>query len=718
MGMGLAGLAIAVVFRREVEFNDGMIYSPLRMISKVARRKIWRALAMVAVASAFPVCGGDIDTVRVASPAAKAFEEGQGAWGVKLNDSGAVVLYDRTLIEDDGPGIRSDADWLKTDRAPTTEITGNTRVKKTLYVERPEAWAAHLVAPSGVGIELNGKTLVTSNGFTAMEIPPSVLKQGNNDVVLYSLDGKAQTIKFARVEDILRNAPERKDWPRRSFKSIDGGATWEAIDGEYTVRLHLEQYAPQGTFISPVIDLGGSSADGCALLTPVTVQSVKLTPDADVPDGSRVELAFRAGSSPVYDASTWSGWQTLESAIPSGARYLQWKATLSSDDPLKTPALRSVAVEAKVARQAAPAWAGGLKVDAVQNEEIRYTSMPFEYEDPMNPRMVALRQKYKLDEVVSGAATETEQLVRLRDWVAHQWAFKPPEENYPPWDADRIISGRYGFCVQFAISMMQCAISLGHQARFVFGYNPGAFDGGGHEVCEIWSNEHSKWMFFDVNQDWDYVDARTLVPKSMLEVHDLIMKAYYGDRLATLDSPPSHREPLDDLALCWGTNMTPSAPPKNWEIPYVDGHCTVPTRWLFFNYVPRNNFLAKPYPQPLTQGAHWDWTDYWCWEDALTPKRWLYRNFTARRSDVSWTLNQVHFDATLQDRPGAVAIQMGTFTPYFDTFLVRQDGQDWKESARTFTWDLQPGHNRLEMRTRTQAKVQGPLSYLEVEYRP
>jgi hypothetical protein len=202
----------------------------------------------------------------------------------------------------------------------------------------------------------------------------------------------------------------------------------------------------------------------------------------------------------------------------------------------------------------------------------------------------------------------------------------------------------------------------------------------------------------------------------MLEIHDLILKTYYGGALATLDSPPSHREPLDELALCWGTNMTPSAPPKNWEIPYVDGRCTVPTRWLFFNYMPRNNLFAKPYPQPLTQGAHWDWSDYWCWEDAQTPKRWRYRNFTARRSDLSWTLNQVRFDATAQEQAGSVLLQMGTFTPYFDTFVVRQDQQDWKKSGRTFAWNLHPGRNRLEMMTRNDAKVNGPLSFLELEY--
>ena len=201
----------------------------------------------------------------------------------------------------------------------------------------------------------------------------------------------------------------------------------------------------------------------------------------------------------------------------------------------------------------------------------------------------------------------------------------------------------------------------------------------------------------------------------MLEVHDVILKTYYGGQLASLDNPPQRRVRQDDIAVCYGTNMLPSLPPKEFERHFVDGHYTSPTRWLFFNYIPRNNFYEKPYPQPKTQGADWDWCDYWCWEDAATPKRWLYRNFTARRNDINWTINQVRFDATVTDRPGAIAMQMGTVTPFFDTFLINVDGQGWKESARSFGWQLHPGRNRVEMRIRNTSGVQGPASFLELE---
>jgi len=672
-----------------------------------------------------PRClAGESETCRLLLPAEEAFQQGQGAWDVRLHGGGAVGLYDRVLIEDDGPGIGADASWMKTDRAPTTEIAGDTRVKKVLHVERHQAKEAWLYAPTGVAIEINGLPSDISPGTPYPQVSLSLLKDGDNEVVLSCREAARQSIKYAAREDILRNAPERKDRPRRSFTSRDGGKTWEPLGGEYMVRLHLVQYVPQGHFISPVFDLGQDPPQPVAegdrpLLMSASIESVSLKADATTPDGTGVELAFRTGRSPVYEAALWTDWQPATAAVPLGHRYLQWKAVLASRDPLRTPLLRGVAVEAKVRRQPAPAWAGTLKTVAFHNEPIRYTSMPFEYEDPLHPRMVALRRKYKLDDVVSGAGSETEQLVKLRDWVSRQWKYQPPAVNYPAWDADEILRRKYGFCVQYAVVLMQSAISLGHQARFVFGHNPGGSYEVGHEVCEIWSNEHRKWIFLDGNVSLHYTDPKTKAPMSMLEVHDLLEKTYYQGRPATLANRPQERQLSDAIAICFGRSMTPGALPAGSEAGVEarveGGRYSVPTRWLCLGYLPRNNFYAHAYPQPITQGCSWDWSEYWWWEDAVTPKQWLYHLFTSRRNDLDWSINQVCFAATVTDRPGALAIVMGTFTPYFDCFLVKLDQQGWKTSSPAFTWALHVGRNRLEMRVRNDAGVLGPVSFLEVE---
>ena len=670
------------------------------------------------------------ENCRLSLPAGEAFQQGQGAWDVRLHDGGAVGLYDRVLVEDDGPGIGSDAEWMKTNRAPTTEIAGNTRVKKVLHVGHHQAMEARLCAPTGVAIEMNGRPLDVTSGTAFPQVPVSLLKDGDNEVVLYCRGDTRQKIRYATPEDILRNAPERKDRPRRSFTSGDGGKTWEPLEGEYMVRLHLVQYVPQGHFVSPVIDLGAKhpqlvAAGDFSLLPPASIQSVSLKADAVTPDGTRVELAVRTGRSPVYEAATWSDWQPAGTAVSPGHRYLQWKAVLASRVPLRTPLLQSVTVEAKVHRQPWAAWARTLKTVAFHNEQIRYTSLPFEYEDPLHRRMVALRRKYGLDAVVSGSASETEQLVRLRDWVSRQWKYQPPAVNYPAWDADEILRRKYGFCVQYAIVLMQAAISLGHQARFVFGENPGGSYEAGHEVCEIWSNEHRKWIFLDGTVSLHYIDPKTKAPMSMLELHDLLVKTYYQRRPATLVNRPQAWQLSDTIAICFGSSMTPGIVPAGsmaaFEARVEGGRSSVPTRWMSISCVPRNNFYAHPYPQPLVQGCEWAWPEYWCWEDAATPKRWLFRHFTARRNDLDWSINQVCFAATVSDRPGVLAIRMGTVTPYFESYLVKLDTRGWNPWApcthgqREFSWQLHAGRNRLEMRVRNSAGILGPVSFLEVE---
>lgn len=679
-------------------------------------RLAWQALLAMALAFAPAAAAAVAEpaAVRVMTPAAEAFEQGMGAWGVRLADSGGAVLHDRLLVEDDGPGVGSDAAWLEKDRSPVEQVSGQVRVKKVLVVERPEALGAFLCVPAGMVVEVNGQALGLASQGRDPEVPVALLRKGANEIVLSCAEGASQTVKIAAREDILRNAPERAGRPPRSFKSADGGKTWEPVDGEYMVRLHLIQYAAEGNFISPVLDLGGGTADGTALLSPVSVRSVTVSPEAETPEGTRVTLAIRTGPCPVYDAALWTDWRGQDDPVTPGHRYLQWKATLASADPLKTPVLKAVAVEARVVKEPWPAWASKVKVADAHNGRMPYTSIPYTYEDFLHPRLVALREKYKLDEVVSGSATEFEKLVKLRNWVAQQWKYKPPEQAYPAWDADEILTLKYGFCVQYAVVYMQCCLSLGYPTRFVFGYHPGVM--GGHEVCEVWSNQYDKWVLMDPNVNHHYVDPPTNVPLSMMEVHDRMVEDYYGQKDIAPENRPSAPRGSDRIGTCQRLEMEPAQPQPSAATPLRNWPRWA--KWAVVRMVPRDDFYARPYPVPKTQGAQWDWTGYWIWEDAQTPRSYDYRyaHITARRSDWEWTINQVRFDAACGTEPGAVQVQMGTVTPGFRAFLVSTDGSTWQEQAAGFAWRLHPGRNRLDMRVVNTAGVQGPASFIVLDY--
>jgi hypothetical protein len=674
----------------------------------------WALLTMGALAFA---AEEKMPVTSITMSAAEAFEQGQGAFAVRLSDSKAAVLYDRELVEDDGPGISADQLAPADQRAPAETIAGNIWIKKVLHVERPEAFEVRLYVPHDVVVTVNGKLAadvppwvttmpVRLGAFPA--IPAALLKKGDNEIVVHA-HADPVTLKIAKQEFILRNAPDRQDRPRRSFKSTDGGKSWQPIDGEYMIRLQLVQYVREGHFLSPVVDLAQGRDPAGPLRSSVTVKSVKLAAEAETPKGTSVELALRTGPSPLYEAGLWSDWQsgkTAGAAIPEGHRYGQWRAMLKSSEPLATPALRSVTMQAEVAVAPPPAWAAKVTVKDFHNEVIRYTSLPFEYEDPRHPQAVALREKYKLDEVVKDAKSEFEKFVMLRNWVAQQWKFQAPCAYYPAWDADDILTHKTGMCVQFAIVYMQCAISLGYQTRFVFGRPHGT----GHEVCEIWSNEYKKWIYMDCSGNFHCLNSQTGVPLSLLEVHDQMLKAYYPDgRVAEYDGQ-THPERLSDaLVKCRGLDLGPTPGHK-------DGHDNrgVPRGWLYLWLMPRNNFYAHQQPVPLVQGFSWDWPDYIVWEDAQTPRQWIYRYYTSRLADRNWTINQVCFDAAWGPTPQTLAVQMGTVTPYLETFLVNLDGQGWKPSDRKFTWPLHEGRNRLEMRVRNTSGVEGPMSFVEL----
>jgi transglutaminase-like putative cysteine protease len=653
-------------------------------------------------------------------PIGEAFEKGQEAAGLRMAEDGrGVILYDHVLYEDDGPGAGGDTKWLRPeDRSPTEKVGGEVRVKKILVIDRPEALAGHLYICSGVKVTVNGQAL--PGGLTGSDYPVcpvELLKQGENEVVIEAPADQAVTIKVAARKDILHNAPERAGRRPRSFRSLDGGKTWEAIDGELLVRLALVQYVARGNLVSPVIDLAAGQGGG-VLQPRLAAANVAVKTKSETPEGTGLKFFVRTGTSPAYEAGHWTTWEPAEAVkVPAGRRYLQWQAEFTTADAGKTPVLGQVTVEATVTKEAPPQWASGVKAGVAENAAFRYSSMPFEYEDPNSPKMRALRQKYKLDEVVAAGRTEFERLVLLRDWVSKQWPFQPPENrHYPAWNADEILTLKYGFCVQYAIVYMECATALGYQARFFFGNN---YDTG-HEVTEVWSNDFKKWIFMDAKDNWNHLDPRTGTPMSVLEIRDLILATYYQGKTAGPETRPKEFITSDLIATCYGTQFKPEAVDPKREKDGCggkDGKFYVPPGlWVVLRFMPRNNFLSQPYPEPRVQGwSGWDYADFWSWDDCRNLPEYKYRHRTARRSDLGWTINEVRFDVAYGDRPDVLAVQMCTVTPYFETFLVNVDGQGWKPAERTVDWALHAGRNRLEMRVRNSSGVEGPVSFVEVE---
>lgn len=106
-----------------------------------------------------------------------------------------------------------------------------------------------------------------------------------------------------------------------------------------------DKYAPCGTVVSDVLDAKLISKWG------------SLRWKAETPPGTSVSLAVRSGNTSDPD-ETWSNWSAEQTdgqqaiiAAPA-ARFLQYRITLSTKDPTRTPALHSLALRYMTANQA------------------------------------------------------------------------------------------------------------------------------------------------------------------------------------------------------------------------------------------------------------------------------------------------------------------------------------------------------------------------------
>lgn len=589
---------------------------------------------------------------------------------------GQVRLLSTALVQDEiGGDFGTHGGLMDT-------FSGPIRLKKEFILDDNVAFSAEVLVFNGAGaITVNGHPVSkielvpkTTGAWYKAEFPPSWLNNGLNEVIL-SGPGR---IYF-----------EPHQGPRRSARSVDGGKTWQYINGEYLVRLRLGRFARSGTITSDAIDLATLASEG-PIGVPTRLTNLQVEMKADLPEGTGVVLEVRGGPTPSPREDTWTSWTEPEnylSAPDSPAatnRYLQWRAFLSTNSPLQTPSIDSIALKPTLEYNPLPE---GLVVSEFQNQKIIRSSLPFAYQAP-SEKLTFLRKNWKLDEVVAPGKTELEKFVLLRDWVKHQW-LGWEGSCARPWDAVNILSAPEndrGMCVHFGVVFVQCANALGYVARHCILTH--------HFTSEIWSNQFQRWILMDAGPSGGVAGNRNMhferdgIPQNAMDVHRAWLKGEQ-DQILKVASNPADNGPYGDDAKLYMTFYIP----------------------------PRNNYLDVPQPAEFEHGnphAHYD--GYYWWEDnAAQPIAPEYSLLVSRPADLYWTLNQVEFHLQ-QAEAGQILVQMDTVTPNFKVYLVKVDDGEWRESPDTFTWSLHPGRNSLQAKTVNAFGIEGILTAVTVEY--
>lgn len=178
-------------------------------------------------------------------------------------------------------------------------------------------------------------------------------------------------------------------------------------------------------------------------------------------------------------------------------------------------------------------------VDDAYRPPGRTGQVRFEQEAMGHPRLIALRTDFRLDDILAGASSDLERVVRLRSWVKAAWQHAEPW-RLPAYDGylilDRALRGveRY-ICVHYSVVLIQACLSLGIPARLInlhrgiaetypigkeSAVDPPIDE---HVVIEVWLADLGRWVMMD--PDFDCHFEVSGVPQNAWEIHQAFVNA-------------------------------------------------------------------------------------------------------------------------------------------------------------------------------------------------
>lgn len=661
----------------------------------------------------------------------------------KGDQEDGIRLFRGEVIESDSPGSgRSD----NPDITPFFRLDGAVEIRKILHLTSTPTRGAQIgfVAiedadnETALRLTVNGVQILRPPSAQAtpdarqyrelswsrwyyVPIPADALRQGDNEIGMSAVDGgTGWQLMVADARDFSKGMVDPVQTPQDSERSDDSGATWTQERGAYVIRLLLDRYAAEGELVTHVIDAAGEQDE--PIRSDRILEQLQVSWAAGEPARTGLTLSLRTGPSPSPQADDWGEWQTCESGCPIPAiqgRYVQTKIVWSTADPTQTPVLSSLTLQAQVST--APARLP--RVAGCRNARIRPSSTDMPHEDPKCDLLRHLRRECELDAVVAGAQTEFEVIQRL-----HRWANHIPLDDctHYPWNVLDWLDIRRGddctiemneysarrrdkMCLYPNVVLVAALQSFGLPARHLNFHSEGMT---GHEICEVWSNIHEKWIHLDATRDYYWFDRKTLAPLDTLEIHRVLVDRL--DKVETWEDPYLYRQDLDALVK--------DLPITYWDGDYeygVDdgdhGALFLFRSFCHFRVIPRFDVFSQPRPLPVSQGTEvWSWNGYLNWADDQVPPLPHFSHHTNRRADMYPTLNQTRFTAVSAADDRELQMSMETSAPDFAAFEVCLDNATWQEMPPAWNWSLRDGMNTAQMRSRNRSGVTGVISALSV----
>ena len=676
------------------------------------------------------------------------------------SDGEAIRLKDIMLFEDDAPGIGMPEG--ATDRSWFEKLHKGIRIRKDIVLDDPRAFSGLLLFNGlemkdndhPLHISINGHEFIRPPSKEAtplarqyytrdwggdqfdnwffIEIPVGALNKGVNEIVMWAdSEETSWEIMVADAKEFARGSETRMKHPDRSAKSRDGGATWDfkglgwkdAHDGEYCVRLSLDRSVPEGVFISPVIDLADTST--CMTIKRrIHIGNISAKWDIDTPEGADAEIFVRFGDSPSLLSDGWSAYErimddNIRRNNPPG-RYFQFKVAMTATNPLATPSFKGMTLITEYDSIPDESHVMCRIVDGHNRPVIR-PSVDYTYED--YGKLRDIRDRFELDKVVAGAATEFEAQLKLMRWAyeipigglnRYSWDYydlpllKRNDDGSIAMQTNYEGRRRDKHCLYCNLTLTAACLAMGYPARWV---NIATRTTYGHEVTEVWSNEFDKWIFLDATRDYYIYDPDTGIPMNLVEINSRLKDIM--PRPVDWEHPIRRLVPSDslaydvDIAYREGNNrFSITDIHQGPHLLLLKGQLHLPLR---------NDFASRHTPVPWRISSNWGGPLFYGYYNDIFPRKREYHLHTARSQDFNPPLNRSDITLSETDHPGVIRVDIDTVTPCFDTFIVSVDDSGWMAVEGTSVeWPLHEGMNTLRVKARNTEGVDGPESFAKI----
>jgi hypothetical protein len=345
--------------------------------------------------------------------------------------------------------------------------------------------------------------------------------------------------------------------------------------------------------------------------------------------------------------------------------------------------------------------------------------LEFRHEDFGTSELQKLRDTYDFDEYVATGKTELERMILLQDWVYTHVPYGGATKYVDLRNSLTILAkaaqGEEFWCNNMAAVYMQCAVSMGWTARYVFLRSP---HGDAHVSNDVWSNELRKWIMVDAT--WNLHIERGGEVLSIPEIRDAWSRKTGADLVYVFGAGAGETRYTEaDMPIERGDS-------KLWHWWPVD------ESWISFThgvaYVMRNDFFAMERngdsiwsdivtirDQHNRDDAYWEFRNRPGAEDL----RELYHD--VNRVDVRVTPSYALTAPERRKRadPAPVTLWLDAFgpnnyTPNLDHFLVQVNGDGWKRSGAELVIEPRQGVNRIRARVVNKFGVQGPVTVYDI----